>query len=207
MSEEAKEKQENPLINIGLNVVIPAVIMTKFSKPEYLGPVWGLVTALSFPLGYGLWDYIKKGKMNFFSILGLISVLLTGGIGLLKLNKTWMIVKETAIPALMGIGVFVSAAMGKPLIKLFLNQIMDIPKVDEAFKNKGHDQLFEKNMSLCNHFLAGTFFLSALLNFVLAVYVLQGEPGSTEFNESLGNSGAEQHQEDNQSPPGKTASE
>ncbi|MCO4795367.1 MAG: hypothetical protein KC493_16730, partial [Bacteriovoracaceae bacterium] len=32
----------------------------------------------------------------------------------------------------------------------------------------------------------GTFFLSALLNFVLAVYVLQGEPGSTEFNESLG---------------------
>lgn len=186
MSEAVKHKKENPLLNIGLNVVIPSVIMTKFSNAEYLGPVWGLVVALAFPISYGLWDFVSKGKTNFFSLLGLFSVLMTGGIGLMKLDKTWMVVKETAIPAVMGIGVLVSAVMGKPLVRLFLDQIMDIPKIDEAFKSKGHDQLFEKNMKLSNTLLAGTFFLSAVLNFVLAVYILEGETGSEQFNESLG---------------------
>ncbi|TNE95014.1 MAG: MFS transporter [Deltaproteobacteria bacterium] len=186
MSEAAKHHKENPLINIGLNVIIPSVIMTKFSNADYLGPVWGLVVALAFPISYGLWDFLSKGKTNFFSLLGLFSVLMTGGIGLLKLDKNWMVVKETAIPALMGIGVLVSAVMGKPLVRLFLDQIMDIPKIDEAFKNKGHDQLFEKNIKLSNTLLAGTFFLSAVLNFVLAVWILEGETGSEKFNESLG---------------------
>ncbi len=186
MSEAAKHNKENPLINIGLNVVIPSVIMTKFSNADYLGPVWGLVVALAFPLSYGLWDFLSKGKTNFFSLLGLFSVLMTGGIGLMKLDKTWMIVKETAIPALMGIGVLVSSVMGKPLVRLFLDQIMDIPKIDEAFKSKGHDQLFEKNIKLSNSLLAVTFFLSAVLNFVLAVWILEGETGSEQFNESLG---------------------
>jgi hypothetical protein len=186
MSEAAKHHKENPLINIGLNVIIPSVIMTKFSNADYLGPVWGLVVALAFPISYGLWDFLSKGKTNFFSLLGLFSVLMTGGIGLLKLDKNWMVVKETAIPALMGIGVLVSAVMGKPLVRLFLDQIMDIPKIDEAFKSKGHDQLFEKNIKLSNTLLAGTFFLSAVLNFVLAVWILEGETGSEKFNESLG---------------------
>ena len=186
MSELAKQKKENPLVNIGVNVIIPSVIMTKFSNAEYLGPVWGLIVALAFPIGYGLWDFISKGKTNFFSLLGLFSVLMTGGIGLMKLDKTWMIVKETAIPAIMGIGVLISAMLGKPLVRLFLDQIMDLPKVDEAFKKHGHDQLFEKNMKLSNTFLAGTFFLSAILNFILAIYILEGETGSEKFNESLG---------------------
>jgi len=186
MSEAVKHKKENPLLNIGLNVVIPSVIMTKFSNAEYLGPVWGLVVALAFPISYGLWDFVSKGKTNFFSLLGLFSVLMTGGIGLMKLDKTWMVVKETAIPAVMGIGVLISSVMGKPLVRLFLDQIMDIPKIDEAFKSKGHDQLFERNMKLSNTLLAGTFFLSAVLNFVLAVYILEGETGSEQFNESLG---------------------
>lgn len=186
MSEAAKHHKENPLINIGLNVIIPSVIMTKFSNADYLGPVWGLVVALAFPISYGLWDFLSKGKTNFFSLLGLFSVLMTGGIGLLKLDKNWMVVKETAIPAIMGIGVLVSAVMGKPLVRLFLDQIMDIPKIDEAFKSKGHDQLFEKNIKLSNTLLAGTFFLSAVLNFVLAVWILEGETGSEKFNESLG---------------------
>ena len=186
MSEAAKHHKENPLINIGLNVIIPSVIMTKFSNADYLGPVWGLVVALAFPISYGLWDFLSKGKTNFFSLLGLFSVIMTGGIGLLKLEKNWMVVKETAIPALMGIGVLVSAVMGKPLVRLFLDQIMDIPKIDEAFKSKGHDQLFEKNIKLSNTLLAGTFFLSAVLNFVLAVWILEGETGSEKFNESLG---------------------
>lgn len=178
--------RENPIINISLNVIIPSVIMTKFSTEKYLGEVWGLVIALAFPLSYGLWDYVKRKKMNFFSGLGLFSVLMTGGIGLMKLDRQWMIIKETAVPLIMGIAVLISSLMKKPFVRMFLNQIMDLDKIDQAFEEKGHNDEFEDKMVSSNYFLAGTFFLSAVLNYVLAVMILKGEPGTVEFNQSLG---------------------
>jgi hypothetical protein len=186
--EEVKklESKENPLINIALNVVIPSIIMSKFSTREYLGEVWGLVVALSFPLGYGVVDYIKRKKMNFFSGLGLFSVLMTGGIGLLKLDRQWMIVKETAVPAIMGIAVIISSLMNKPFVKIFLGQIMDLEKINKAFSEKGQESEFEPKLVITNYCLAGTFFLSAILNYVLAVIILKGEPGTVVFNQSLG---------------------
>lgn len=181
-----KQHKENFWLNLGLNVILPAVIMTKFSKPEYLGQKLGLVVALSFPLAYGLMDYIKLKKINFFSALGLLSVLLTGGIGLLALNKVWMVVKETAIPALMGIAVLISQKTKTPLVKTFMGQILDLEKINHSFKEKGHDHIFEKKMNQTTLMFSGTFFISALLNYILAVRILEGEPGTVQFNESLG---------------------
>jgi hypothetical protein len=186
MEDNKKESKEYPLLNILLNVVIPSIIMTKFSTEKYLGEVWGLVIALGFPLGYGLLDYIKRKKMNFFSGLGLFSVLMTGGIGLFKLDRQWMIVKETAVPALMGIAVIISSIINKPFVKMFLGQIMDLKKITEAFTDKGQDNAFESKLVFSNYYLAGTFFLSAILNYILAVMILKGEPGTVEFNQSLG---------------------
>ena len=178
--------RENPLINISLNVIIPSIIMTKFSTQEYLGEVWGLVIALAFPLGYGLVDYIKNKKMNFFSGLGLFSVIMTGGIGLFKLDRQWMIIKETAVPLLMGVAVLISSIIKRPFVRMFLRHIMDLEKVDKAFEKAGHGNEFEEKMAMTNYFLAGTFFLSAVLNYILAVMILKGEPGTVEFNQSLG---------------------
>lgn len=180
------EKNENPWLNIFLNVIIPAVILTKLSSPEYLGQVYSLVIALSFPLGYGLYDYIQRRKFNFFSGLGLVSVLLTGGIGLFQLNKSWMVAKETSIPLLMGLAVLISQKTKLPLVQAFLNQILDLPKIREAFVEKNQAQRFDKCLGLSSLMLASSFFLSALLNYILAVKILQGDAGSVEFNESLG---------------------
>jgi intracellular septation protein A len=181
-----KEHKESFWLNLSLNVIIPAVIMMKLSKPEYLGQVKALVIALAFPFSYGVYDFAKAKKVNFISVLGLISVLLTGGIGLLKLDRNWMIVKETAIPALMGIAVLISQRLDKPIVELFIKKIMDIEKINAAFKEKGHDQLFEKKLHRVSYLLALTFFMSAALNYILAVRVLKGDPGTVEFNESLG---------------------
>lgn len=183
---ETKAKKDNFLLNIGCNVIIPSVIMTKYSTPETLGQVRGLLIALAFPLCYGLFDLIQKKKVNFFSALGLFSILITGGIGLLSLDKNWMIVKETAIPALMGIAVFISQKTETPIVKTFLNQMLDLDKIKDAFKDKNLEDDFEKTLSRSSIFLGCTFFVSAILNFVLAVIILKGQPGSVEFNESLG---------------------
>lgn len=181
-----KKKQENSFLNIALNVIIPSVILTKFSSDEHLGQVYSLIIALSFPIGYGAYDYFKQKKVNFFSALGLFSVIMTGGIGLFNLNRDWMVAKETLIPFFMGIAVIISQYTSKPLVKTFLGQMIDIELIDKSFKEHGHNGLFEKNLKIASLCLGGTFFVSALLNYILAIKILVGEPGTVEFNESLG---------------------
>ena len=185
-STKVKEKRENPLLNIFLNVIAPSIIMAKFSGPEHLGPIFGLVIALIFPIGYGLFDFISRKKYNFFSLLGLISVLLTGGIGLFKLSRNWMIAKETLIPFLFGVATFISNYTRYPFLKTFLKEIFDFEKIHEAFANSEDRELFDKKLRVSSHLLAATFFVSTVLNYFLAVFILKGGPGTTEFNESLG---------------------
>ena len=186
ISQKTEQNKENGLVNILVNIIIPTVVMMKFSKPEYLGEVKGLIVALSFPVSYGVYDLLKKSKVNFISVLGLISILMTGGIGLLKLDRNWMIVKETAIPFIIGIVVLISQRTSYPLVKTFLGQILDLDKVRQAYSEHSTEIVLEKQLKISSWLLAFTFFLSALLNFILATIVLKGEPGTTEFVESLG---------------------
>ena len=74
------------LVNLGFNVLVPTLILTKLSGDEYLGTTWGVVIALLFPIVYGLRDFQQRGKINFFSGLGVFSVFMTGGISLLELE-------------------------------------------------------------------------------------------------------------------------
>jgi hypothetical protein len=93
-----KNDKENPLINLLFNIVLPALILSKLSSETRLGPFWGFIVALSIPLLYGIYDFAKRSKTNLISVLGFISILLTGGLGLLKVDGFWFAVKEAAIP-------------------------------------------------------------------------------------------------------------
>ena len=93
MKEKRIPKRENMLLNIGFNLILPILFLRKGS--EWLGqpignqlgtspesPLVGsimLLIAISFPVGYGLWDLVKR-KMEFYFHLGAVSALLTGGI-------------------------------------------------------------------------------------------------------------------------------
>ena len=96
-------RRENPLLSILLNIVVPVIILTRFSSDEWLGPMYGLVVALAFPLAYGIFDYSRRRTLNFIPIVGVVGILLTGGIGLLKLDPMWIAVKEGAVPLVIGI--------------------------------------------------------------------------------------------------------
>ena len=92
------------------------------------------MAALSFPIGYGLWDLKESGKVNGFSILGIISVLLTGGFSLLKLPAEYIAIKEAAIPGIIGIAVLVNQHFNKPLVKMLIlnDQIINWPHLNQA---------------------------------------------------------------------------
>ena len=75
---------------------------------------------------------------------------------------------------------------GRSLVRLFFAQIIDLEKIESAFKEKGDPATLARSLSRSSYMLGGTFFLSAILNFVLAAMILEGNPGSVEFNKSLG---------------------
>lgn len=65
--------------------------------------MWSLVVALLFPMGYQAWDWWKNREIDVFSIIGFVSILLTGGIGLLQLDAKRVAIKEAGVPLILGI--------------------------------------------------------------------------------------------------------
>ncbi|UZR94544.1 VC0807 family protein [Chondrinema litorale] len=188
MTDPKKKKKESPLINLAINIIIPIVILMKFSGEDKLGPVNGLLLAISFPLFYGIYEFVKDKKVNFISILGLISILFTGIIGILQLDAHWIAVKEAAVPLVIGIAVVVSLWTPFPLVKklLFNEQIIDVAKINKILDEKGNHKLFEKRLTIATYLLAASFLLSAILNYVLAKVIVKSASGTEAFNQELG---------------------
>lgn len=182
-----KPKPENLLLNLACNVAIPAVIMAQLSKENRLGPAWGLVVALAFPLGYGIYDFVVRKKTNFISILGFVGVLLSGVLGLLKLDGRWFAVKDAAIPSLIGVLLLISMRTREPLVKtlLFNDAVMDVERVEAALRARAAEEKFAALLRRSTIFVAGAFFVSAALNYFLARWLLKSPGGTPEFNAEL----------------------
>jgi len=179
---------ENPLISLIFNIALPAIVLSKLSTEDRLGPVYGLLAALAFPVAYGAWDFATRRKHNFISILGFVSVLLTGGLGLLKLEGFWFAVKEAAVPAIIAIVLIVSHLIGSPLVRMLVynDTIVDRPVVEAELTRRNAQEAFERLLASTTWLIAGSFVLSSVLNFVLARILLTATPGTPEFNAQLG---------------------
>lgn len=183
-----KQKPHHILANLAFNIIIPTLVLTKLSSEEYLGPTYSIVVALAFPVVYGLRDYVKTSKTNYFSVLGIISVLLTGSMSLLQLDPQYIAIKEAAIPALLGLATLYSMRTHYPLVKTFLfnDQILQINKVKQALAEHNSEEAFEHKLVNASYMVAGSFFLSSVLNYILAKIILVSSPGSVAFTEELG---------------------
>jgi intracellular septation protein A len=171
-----------------LTLVVPALILMKLSDPERLGALPALLLALAFPLVWGIRDLIRSRKLNLFATLGLVSVGLTGGIGLLQLDNQWLAVKEAAIPGMIGLAVIVSGQTRYSLIHaLLLNpKLIDVARIQQQLSMRGTTQIFETRLRTATWLLGGTFFFSAAMNYLLATWIVTSPAGSPAFNEELG---------------------
>jgi hypothetical protein len=198
MSEKKLPPQEHPLANILINVIIPVLVLSylskdpelqerlgKVAKPWHIGPVKAMVLALVLPLGYGVWFFIKTRKGNFFSALGLVSVLLSGGLtvylwnqdGTVKPNAGLLFgIKEALIPLVLGVAILTSHRSASPLIRVFLynDSIFDIPKIEKRVLEKSQQAEYDKLLLGATRLFAGSFFISSLMNLMLAQWFFLG---------------------------------
>ncbi len=193
-----KPKQEHPLVNLLVNVVAPALILSylskdpamqaKIGKPVHfwqLGPLWAMAVALAMPLGYGIWHFLQTRKGNFFSALGVINVLATGGVTLYLWNADGSVkpnagllygVKEGLIPLCLGIAILSSQRSGTPLIRVFLynDTIFDVPKIEAKIAERGEETRYAGLLNGATRIFAASFFLSAVMNVGMAQWFFRG---------------------------------
>ena len=192
-------------MSLGFNLVLPILILKKGEKwfgeqlvgcmevklESALVDSVVLVVAIAFPIGYGLWDLQQRKRWNIISILGAMSTLLTGGIGLLPGGTAFMFaVKETALPAILALLTVATLRTKKPLVKLFLYNpdFLRVDRIEAALKERGTKEAFEALLFRCTLYIASSFILSAVLNYVLARSFVTDDPDkpNSQYNDQVG---------------------
>ncbi|MDE2817309.1 MAG: hypothetical protein OXK81_11515 [Chloroflexota bacterium] len=90
------------------------------------------------------------------------------------------------MPLVIGIAVLGSLKTRFSLLSILLNQVIDSAAVNAALDARRTRPAYEKRLVNATFIVAGSFFLSALLNYVLARLVVVSQPGTVAFNEELG---------------------
>ena len=187
-SRPQKNQTGHLLLKLVICVILPTVILKYLSGADSLGPVYALIFGLSFPLLFGVHQFIEQKKFGFIPALGFISILLTSGIGLLQLDPKYIAIKEASIPLIIGIGTIFSLRTPYPLVKTFIynEKILQIDKVDAALKAHNNQGAFDYALKIATYILASSFLLSAILNFALAKFIVKSPSGTAAFNDELG---------------------
>ena len=181
-------QRENIWVSIALNVVLPALILMKGARYLGWGPAGILILALSLPIAYFAYDLQRRGRYNLIAIIGFVSTLVTGVVGLLQLDKDWIAVKEAAVPGLYAVAILVSNLVGKPMVSaLLLNpDFFDVGLIRARVAERGTQASFSRLMRKGTLLFAGSLFFSAVLNYILARIIITADSGTELFNQQLG---------------------
>ena len=187
-AEKPAVKEPGLMANMLFNIFIPVIVLMQLSSEERLGAAPALVLALAFPIGFGLRELWQRKKINGFSILGLVSVLLTGGIGLLELDPAYIAIKEAAVPGIIGVVVWGSRFTRFPVVeKILLNpKMMDLEKLYQTLNERQQTASFRRVINIAGNAVASAFFLSAALNYFLARMIVISPAGTEAFNNEIG---------------------
>ena len=205
----AKNKKENPFLSLLFNIFIPVIILKNGNKwidnllTKYHGEEWAhqsstiidissivFFVALIFPVIYFIYDLLNRKNINFISILGFINILLTGGIGIfgarLGLSKIWFILKEGMLPMLIGLMlILMSKYRQSSFTNILLNKVLfDIKKIKSYIKDD-RQQEFENVVRKTGFYLITGFFVSSIIQFILAFLIVKSNPGDPSFSNEV----------------------
>ena len=160
--------------NLLCNILLPVLILNKghWIFPSN-GAFWSLILALAFPLAYGIKEYTRARTVNALSIIGLVSVILTGALALMNPGAFVFVIKEALIPLIIALFILATLFYKKPLMYIILmkSSIVKSQLILERIKQKDTEAGFHRLMKQATLWLSGSFLLSAGLNFVIAFKV------------------------------------
>ena len=208
--EKMKNKRENLFLSILCNILFPVILLKRgrgwiknylFSDFENIRSPFQIFIsenidstvffiAILFPLSYFIFDLFTRKNINIISILGFVNVLLNGGIGIfgssLGLSRKWFIIKEGALPLLIGCILLIMTRYKRDKFNNFIlnDAIFDVIKI----KNKLDRDLkiqFEQSLKNAGFYFIIGFFISSVIQFILASIIVVSDPGDPLFNEQV----------------------
>ncbi len=186
MSTTSENPQRDTYIELGLNVVAPVVVLVFLSSDDRLGPELGLIVGLSFPIAHAVYSRVRGDAISPLSVIGVFSVVMTGGIGLLKLDAGWFAVKEALLPIMMAGLTWGSRYTRWPVVDTLIFRLLDQEKVVSALEEKGLPDAMAPMLETVNRVFIVCFGYSAVASYFLALYLVTSPAGSVEFNAELG---------------------
>ncbi len=176
------------LLTIGLSVIAPVLILNKCSaeggKLWELGTTPALVLALSLPLSCGLYSFLSARKVEPITLFGLLGTLLTGivsiyantgeGASIRPDTPWWYAAKEALIALLLGGAMLVNTRGESSMLRTFIysEALFNIRAIEKAVSENGKENTYATILCRASLFTAGSLFLSAAANFVLALYFM-----------------------------------
>ncbi len=198
------KKQDTPLSDIIVNVILPVLILSHCSKDPsatgakawHLGPYLAMGLAIVIPLAYGIWHFIQHKKLNTFSAVGVFNVLLTGLITIYLfasedparrgLAPLLFGVKEAIQPLILGSLFLLTHKSTTPLFNAFVYNegIFDHGRINKKIKENNNEQALADLLWSSTKLFFGSFCLSAIMNLGLAFYFLGDlDPGAPDWKE------------------------
>lgn len=174
----------NP-INILVNIAIPVVVLLTLSAPDRLGAVPALLLAIGVPAVWGMVSLLRTRKLETTAVLGIVSVLATGVIGVFELSTRVFAIKEAAIPIVFAVVLVVSNATRFPVVTLLADMVQRRERVLGEVESQGKHTQYRKHIETSGNIWAGIMALSGVLKFALASWLVRSPAGSEAFNHEL----------------------
>ena len=171
--------------NVLINILLPVVILLTLSDDDRLGPLPALLLAVGIPATYGIWDLFRTRKINASAIMGIISVFLTGVIGVFELSTDLFPIKEALIPLGFALILLVSNRMSLPVVKLLFDMVQKKDRVEHLVRERGVETQYRAHIERSGAIWAGIMALSGVMKFTLATLVMDAPAGTQEFNTQL----------------------
>lgn len=97
-----------------LGGIIPVVAFTVIE--DRYGIVWGLVAGMVFGLGEIIYEWVTQRRVDPMTLGGNGLILVLGGVSLVTQEGVWFKLQPSLIEAAMAAALWVSVALGKPLL-------------------------------------------------------------------------------------------
>jgi hypothetical protein len=168
-----------------INILIPIVILVFLSDDRFLGPLPALLLAIGLPAAYGVWDLLRRRRVDASTILGILSVVLTGVIAAFKLPSGLFAVKEAIIPLGFAALLLVSNKTDFPIVKLLFDMVQRKDRVEQAVRSAGAEDAYRAHIERCGALWAGTMAISGIMKFTLSSLIVTADAGTRAFNTQL----------------------
>jgi hypothetical protein len=173
------------MVNVLVNIALPVVILLTLSGDDRLGPIPALLIAIGIPASHALVTLVRARTVTIQSILGLVSVLLTGVIGVLRLDTALFPLKEAAIPLAFAVVLVASNHTSFPVVKLLFDVVQRKEYVERQVRATGVETAYRAHIERCGLLWAGIMALSGAMKATLAALIVRADAGTEAFNRQL----------------------